>query len=158
MKRIIFPFVLLILTFNANWAQDERFMHEGMHRGRLAELEKIKLIETLQMDEETTLRFFARRNEHMNEQKKLMDARRKLLEDLENKFKNGEKLSDEEYLASIEKLQQSEKQALDNRIAFYNSLKDILTSEQLAKLAVFEFTFMKEIRKVMRKGRQRGEY
>ena len=158
MKRIILPVVLILITLNTNWAQDERFMHDNMHRGRLAELEKIKLIETLQLDEETTLRFFARRNEHMNEQKKLMDTRRDLLEELENKFKNGEKLTDEEYLASVEKLQQSEKQALDNRIAFYNSLKDILTPEQLAKLAVFEFTFMKEIRKVMRKGRQKGEY
>jgi hypothetical protein len=145
-------------AFNSSWAQDERFMHEGRHRGRLAELEKIKLIETLQMDEETTLRFFARRTEYMSEQKKLMDNRRELLEELENRFKNEEKLTDEEYTASLEKLQQSEKKALDNRIAFFNSLKDILSAEQLAKLAVFEFSFMKEIRNVMKKGGRRGEY
>ncbi len=160
MRRIIYPLtvMILIVTFNSGWAQDDRFMHEGRHRGRLAELEKIKLIETLQMDEETTLRFFARRSEHMSDQKKLMEARRELLEQLENKFKNEEKLTDEEYQESLENLMKSEKQALNNRISFYNSLKDILSAEQLAKLAVFEFSFMKEIRNIMRKGGRRGEY
>jgi hypothetical protein len=157
-KWIILVLVSLFLYGSVRAQEDPRFMREGAHRGRLAELEKIKLIETLQMDEETTLRFFSRRTEHMEEQKKLMDARREILEEMEIKFKNEENLSDDEYKANVEKLIQTEKQALDNRISFYKSLDDILTPEQIAKLAVFEFSFMKEIRNVMRKGREKGEY
>ena len=72
MKKYSFLVLILIFSINTNWAQEEPpFMHEGMRRGRLAELEKIKLIETLEMDEETTLRFFSRRSEHMKNQKEL---------------------------------------------------------------------------------------
>lgn len=159
MKKYSFLVVILLFTTNILWAQEgPPFMHEGMRRGKLAELEKIKLIETLQMDEETTLRFFSRRSEHMQDQKKLMNSRRELLQELEKKFKNEEKLSEEEYQAYFDKLTLSEKQMLDNKIEFYESLPDILTSEQIAKLIVFKFSFMKEIRDVMRKGRRRGEY
>ena len=133
-------------------------MREGMRKGRLAELEKIKLIETLQMDEETTLRFFSRRSEHMQDQKKVMKERKELLQELEIKFKNEEKLTDEEYQAKLDKLIQSERIMLENRTKFFNSLSDILNYEQMAKLAVFEFSFMKEVRKVMRRGRGREEY
>ena len=133
-------------------------MREGLRKGRLAELEKIKLIETLQMDEETTLRFFARRSEHMQDQRKVMKERKELLQELEIKFKNEEKLTDEEYQAKLDKLIQSEQIMLENRTKFFNSLTDILNYEQIAKLAVFEFSFMKEVRKVMRRGRGSREY
>lgn len=159
MNKIIYPLLILLFAANFLWAQeDPPHLNERMRRGRLAELEKIKLIETLQMDEETTLRFFARRSEHMQNQKELMNSRRELLQEMEKQFKNEEKLSDEEYEANLMSLIQSEKVMLENRTKFVESLKDILSAEQIAKLAVFEYTFMKEIRKVMRKGRGRSEY
>jgi len=152
--------VILLLAACTLWAQDDPpFMHEGGRHGKLAELEKIKLIETLEMDEETTLRFFSRRTKHMEDQKKLAEERKELLLEFEEKMKNEVNITDEEYDAYFNKLIHSEEKMLENKLEFYSSLDDdnVLTSKQLAKLTVFEFTFMREIRNIMRKERKKGE-
>ena len=41
------------------------------NRDRLEQLEKIKLIESLDLDEETSIRFFARRNDSKNQIREL---------------------------------------------------------------------------------------
>ena len=159
MKKHFFLVVIILLATCTLWAQeDPPIMQEGMRCGKLAELEKIKLIETLQMDEETTLRFFSRRSEHMRGQKNLMDSRKELLKELEKKIQNEEIISADDYDTYFDKLTHSAKQMLTNKLEFYGSLSDILTSEQIAKLVVFEFSFMREIRKIMRKERRRRDY
>ncbi len=57
MKRVSF-IVLTVLFFSANlFSQKGKWQDEEM-REKFVELENIKLIETLQMDEETTFTFF----------------------------------------------------------------------------------------------------
>jgi hypothetical protein len=160
MKKYSLMILILLLAVGTLWAQDDPpFMHEGGRHGKLAELEKIKLIEALEMDEETTLRFFSRRTEHMKDQKKLVEQRKEMLLDFEEKMKSEEKITEEEFEVYFDKLIASEVKMLENKLEFYGLLDDegVLTKEQLAKLTVFEFTFMREIRKIMRKERRREE-
>ena len=64
MKRIIISSLFALLLSSFLFAQRGEGPGEwGRMGGQIEQLEKIKIIEELNMDEETTLRFFSRRNE-----------------------------------------------------------------------------------------------
>ena len=64
--KFISYFIFLIMIFSSlSEAQPEKHKHMFGPSDKIRELEKIKLIEILDLDEETTLKFFARRNEHL---------------------------------------------------------------------------------------------
>lgn len=126
----------------------------GIPGGKIAELEKIKLIEELQMDEETTLRFFSRRNLHLETQRKTKFRRDSLLTLLHNKIKEED--SKLNYLMEIDKILDIDRELSDERLKFFKSLNDIFSHQQLAKLLIFEKKFRNEIRKqILRQGRGR---
>ena len=67
-----FNFIILLLVLFPQIITAQQYWSKGRMSGpgRVAELEKIRLIEVLNLDEETTLKFFARRNMH---QEKMRD-------------------------------------------------------------------------------------
>ncbi len=67
MKNFIFIFSLILLLACSIKAQDRRH-HDSDAFKKVEELEKIKLIEALGLNEDTTLRFFARRSEYKAKQ------------------------------------------------------------------------------------------
>ncbi len=130
----------------------------GMPEGRLGgmkkieQLEKIKLIEALDMDEETTLKFFARRNAHEDKIRDLMQKSRERLNEIDAKLK--EKPANEKEINSlIEKYFEGEKEIGKEKESFIRSLSDILSVTQIAKLVVFEKKFRDEIRDILFKTR-----
>jgi len=120
-------------------------------REKIEQLEKIKLIEALNMDEQTTLKFFARRNESRGRIDKLNDSLDTITDNLESKFS---KEDDSGYKDLINKYLSIQKQVASEHTQFINSLYDILTNEQVAKLIVFEKRFREEIRHLLLRGRQ----
>ncbi len=125
-----------------------------MQGSKISELEKIKLIEELQLDEETTLRFFSRRNLHQETQKKIKSKRDSMLTILNRKIeKDDNKIN---YQNEIDEILFIDKKLLDERVKFFNSLSDIFSNKQIAQLLVFEKKFRSEIRKqILRHGRGR---
>ncbi len=123
--------------------------HKGP-RGKIEQLEKIKLIEALDMDEQTTLKFFARRNEMRDRVDKLNDSLDTISDDLENKFSNNDESG---YKELVSKYLSVQKQIGSEHNKFISSLYDILTNEQVAKLIVFEKRFREEIRHILFRGR-----
>jgi hypothetical protein len=123
------------------------------HFEKIEELRKLKLIESLDMDEETTLRFFARQNEHRVKMKQLQSLSDELLNKMESELKADEKTKSlktliNEYLLNEEKINEERK-------AFIKSLDDILEIEQVSKLIVFEKRFNEEMRNILFKERLR---
>ncbi|GJQ32709.1 MAG: hypothetical protein HBSAPP04_15480 [Ignavibacteriaceae bacterium] len=131
----------------------------GKHKNRggepgkkMEQLEKVKLIEYMNLDEETMVKLFTRRNEH----RKLMDNRSDMAEDLIDKM---EKLIDDnkdgsknaELTAAIAKFNSHMEETQRLQRGFITSLSDILTPEALAKYIVFERNFRKELRELLRK-------
>lgn len=146
-------FVLLIIFISSNLILPQNFGKLERHRmNRVDQLERIKLIESLNLSEEQSIRFFARRNEHRKEieliEKKIEDQ---LLE-LETILNSGEikeaslKKLNEEILANREKIETKRKQ-------FIYSLNDILTTEQISKLLLFERRFREQIKDLILKKR-----
>jgi hypothetical protein len=124
--------------------------HDGMKK--IEQLEKIKLIEALDMDEQTTLKFFARRNEHNNKMKEFMDKSREQLNAIDDKLKE-KPVNEKELNSMIDKYYADEREIGKEKEAFIKSVSDILTITQIAKLVVFEMKFREEIRDILFKNR-----
>jgi hypothetical protein len=120
-------------------------------REKIEQLEKIKLIDALDMDEQTTLKFFARRNESRNRIEALNDSLDTIVDNLDSKFSNG---NDADYKNLVNKYLNIQKQIALEHTEFINSLYDILSVKQVAKLIVFEKHFRDEIRGFLFKNRQ----
>ncbi|MCX7929220.1 MAG: hypothetical protein N2663_00640 [Chlorobi bacterium] len=114
---------------------------------RLAQFKKLKLIETLDLDEQTAEKFFVRYNEG---QKKIDQARKELhdaVDELEAAVKA--KVSDSELNGKSEqvvKRMQQFAQAITERL---NAVRHLLTPQQYAKLVVFEVRFMESLQRAL---------
>ena len=148
MYKLIITLLAIILLTSISFPQkmDERGMK---HRGKLEQLEKIKLIEALDLDEETSIRFFSRRNESRKEIQELEIRTDDIISELEKSFNNGDKSKDDLQKRLTSDLLKTRESIETKRNQFINSLNDILTTEQIAKLIVFEKKFRDEIRNVL---------
>lgn len=148
MYKLIITLLAIILLTSISFPQkmDERGMK---HRGKLEQLEKIKLIEALDLDEETSIRFFSRRNESRKEIQELEIRTDDIIAELEKSFNYGDKSKDDLQKRLTSDLLKTRESIETKRNQFINSLNDILTTEQIAKLIVFEKKFRDEIRNVL---------
>ena len=73
MKRYFFFMLLLVSILSIEIISQQHHMEDrrGNPRELIDQLEKIKLIEELQMSEEVSIKFFSRRNEFREKEKKL---------------------------------------------------------------------------------------
>jgi hypothetical protein len=143
------PVLLIMLLFSTALIAQKGKWQDEEARERFEQLEKIKLIETLEMDEETTLRFFSRRSEHRKQQDEIQDEIQAKIDNLDVIFKSGRVATTEEIKSSINEINSLQLQLDKNRADFINSLSDILSYEQIAKLIIFEKRFRNELRKLL---------
>ncbi|GIV45268.1 MAG: hypothetical protein KatS3mg036_0086 [Ignavibacterium sp.] len=145
----IFYLILLTLLILPAQAQERR-EHRKMD-SKIEQLEKVKLIEALDLTEDQSVRFFARRNEHRREIEKLEERSDELLRIMENMLdERGEKnLAEQKKL--LNELLDIRIQIENKRRQFILSLNDILTFDQISRLVVFEKKFREEIRKILMK-------
>ena len=153
MKVLFLAICLIIVPSMQSFSQmrDEPPRHM---REKLNQLEKIKLIETLEMDEETTLRFFSRRNEHETKIDELAKRTDEIITEMDVIFKSGKVYTEAELKSLIEETNNIHTEIVQIKSDFINSLDDILTTEQIAKLIIFERRFKDELRRAMFKGRK----
>jgi preprotein translocase subunit YajC len=100
------------------------------------------------------LRFFARKSEHQKQQEEIQEKIRSRIDNLEVIFKSGRVATVDEIKANINEINTLSNQLEKNRTDFINSLSDILSYEQIAKLLVFERKFKDEIRRLIMKERR----
>ena len=94
MKKILLSLFLIgIISF----VGIPQRMHDkpNKHRNKLAQLEKAKLIEALELDEETSIRFFARRNQSKKDIDELEKKSDEIIVQLENTMKEKDSPKDE---------------------------------------------------------------
>lgn len=152
--KVLILLVLTVLFFSTNlFSQKGKWQDEEM-RAKFEELENIKLIETLKMDEETTLRFFSRKSEHKLQQDEIQQKIREDIENLDVILKSGRAVTTEELKSKIDEINNLELQLEKNKVEFLNSLSDILSYEQIAELIIFEKRFRNEVRKLLMRDRR----
>jgi hypothetical protein len=153
MKKII---LLIIIVTSVSVTLTAQRKHDRKHQlpDKILQLEKIKLIETLEMDEETTLKFFSRRSEFEREMDKIYKAIDEKLDKMEQ-IVNSDDVKDEELKAAIEDLNLMHHNLDKNKANFINSLNDILSYEQIAKMVLFDRKFKEELRKAIFKDKRK---
>jgi len=149
MKQFII-FLLVIITIQVNGQMHERYGDRP--NKRIEQLHKIKLIETLDMDEETTLKFFSRFNKHRDQMNEIDNTGDDILLQMESKIKEGKT---GELNSLIDDYLKNEQEIPKRKSEFIMSLSDILTPEQISKFLVFELRFKEEIRDIILKERRR---
>ena len=152
MKKLILLLIIIVsitVTLNAQRKHDRRHQVPD----KILQLEKIKLIEILEMDEETTLKFFSRRSEFERKMKELNKAINEELDKMEQTV-NSDNVQDEELKAEIEGLNLKHQKLDENKKDFINSLDDILSYEQIAKMILFERRFKEELRRAIFKDKR----
>jgi Spy/CpxP family protein refolding chaperone len=148
MKNIFFVFLIFLIVTPAI-AQEHR--DRRMMDNKIEQLEKVKLIEALNLTEDQSIRFFARRNEHRKEIEKLEMRTEEILRDLENLTEDSNDRNVAEQKRLLNEFLDIRIQIENKRKQFILSLSDILSPEQVSKLVVFEKKFRDEIRKILMK-------
>ncbi len=106
------------------------------------------MMEVLKLDEETSIRFFARYNKHRDELADLGKKRDELLDELARLRR--ENASDKEFQKVIDELRGMADPAVEVRGRFFNDIGKILTAKQMAEYLVFERNFYRNVREIMR--------
>ncbi|HEY6437413.1 MAG TPA: hypothetical protein VIY47_12545 [Ignavibacteriaceae bacterium] len=154
MRKISITLITILLFSTIMFPQKGKWQDEEM-RAKFEELENIKLIETLQMDEETTLRFFSRKSEHKLQQDEIREKIKSSIDNLEVTLKSGKAITTEDLKSKINEINNLELHLEKNKVEFLNSLSDILSYEQIAELIIFEKRFKNEVRKLLMRDRNR---
>jgi len=142
--------VLFVLFFLTSISFPQQMKERGMkNRDRLEQLEKIKLIESLDLDEETSIRFFARRNDSKNQIRELEKKAEDIISELERSYKTDDTNQVEKQKQLISEILKTRESIETKRNEFIKSLDDILSTDQIAKLIVFEKNFRDEIRNIL---------
>lgn len=136
-------FVICIFPFFC-YAQDgiDRRM---LKNDRIEQLINSRIIGVLNLDEETSLRFFARRSSHRNKMKELSSKKDSILITLNKKLK-GEEGS---YFSTVQASLNIETEIVKERNSYVNGLYEILSDEQVATLIVFERKLRKEVKNLI---------
>jgi len=134
--------------------------HMGNKRGnpreRIDQLEKIKLIEELNMSEEASVKFFSRRNEFREKEKKLHDRIDSLSMLIRDKSISPDgQTTDAEWKKINEEFLSVEKMMRKNKIDFVSSLQNLLTPKQMAQFLAFERKFRQDMQDIILRGRQK---
>ena len=153
MKVLFLAVSLIIISSTQSFSQMHDKPPQHM-RDKLIQLENIKIIETLDMDEETTLRFFSRRNELHTKAENLTKRSDEIITQLELIFKAGKVYTEAELKSLIVEANTIHSEIVQSKSDFINSLDDILTTDQIAKLIIFERRFKDELKRAMFKGRK----
>lgn len=123
--------------------------HEG-RRGRVDRFERLKqmrLIEELQLNEEESVRFMAKRREHEDRMKTLADERNRVLDDLGIMLEDGADRT--ELDGQINRVFESDRKMLEERGAYQSEMKKMLPVGKFARLLIFERDFQHQVRDAM---------
>lgn len=133
------------------FSQDDRPMR-GPAGERVEQLKKLRMQEALALDEETSIRFFARYNDHQAELRSAGKKRADVIDDLQALVKKN--APESEVDSKLREVVKTEREVIELRQRFVEKLGDILTKHQIARYVVFERNFNQDLREIMRESAQ----
>lgn len=150
--KLLLIFIFLLIPLFVINPQENRKNKKS--NKKLEELEKNKIIEIIQLDENAVNDFFSKRELHKKKMKELnqrLEENFKALEDFNNEKNKNSSLT-KEILDSHFAI--NEDIFLERR-SYFNYLKETLSDKVLIKLIVFEKKFRDEVRNALYKSRTR---
>jgi len=142
---LIFTLSLMIRTILL--AQDQPPMR-GPAAERIDQFKKVRLMETLKMDEETSIRFFSRYNKYTESLRTIQKEHNELVDQLQKL--NNSNASNSEIEQAIKDIGMIEEKIAETRSKFLVELKEVISIKQIAEYVVFERNFNRNLREIMR--------
>jgi Skp family chaperone for outer membrane proteins len=139
---------ILILMISSNLIAQDQPPTRGPGAERIEQFKKVRLMEVLKMDEETSIRFFARYNKYEETLHAIQKDHNALIDQLQKLANSNANNSDIE--RAIKDIGMSEEKNLETRSKFIEELKNVISIKQVAEYVVFERNFNKNLREIMR--------
>lgn len=152
MERFLLVFALLTLSINLF---GQRWEMRESQRKKLEEFKKIKLIETLDLSEDESIKFFALYNEHQKKVHLIQKERDKIIDQFERLTRDESKFNFKKFEDLEKRLNELEQELFRNRQEFHSSLKNVLSPFKIAKFYTFEREFIKEVNRLIMMRRNR---
>jgi Spy/CpxP family protein refolding chaperone len=133
----------------------ERPMQRQIRR-RIETIKIWKLTEELNLTEQQSERFFPVYNKFKDELKATETERRQVIEKLDE-LTTKDKPSADEINKLLDELEDLDRNINTAKEVFRGKLKDILTTQQIGRLYVFEVMFQRQIQEIVRDIRKKGE-
>lgn len=148
MKNMPVIFITIIILSLVAYPQKmrDKFLK---NKDKLEQLEKIKLIEALDLNEDISIRLFSRKNDLKKETDKLEDRNEAIIDELEKSFDSNEKNAEIRQNQLLNEFLKNKQDIETLKQQFISSLSDILSREQVCKFVVFEKKFRDEIKSVL---------
>lgn len=145
-KKIILSCFVLFSTIL--FAQPQREFMRPRAMERLENYKKVRMLETLKLDEQTGIKLISRYNKHRDGMRAIEEQRSNLINKLETQVQSN--ATDAEYQKTFSDLVGTEEKFGEARSKFLADLKEILTNKQIAEYLIFEKNFAKDIRDIMK--------
>jgi hypothetical protein len=153
MKKILLIMIIFIFTCGYSYGQknEPRYGPPEEVQKKIEELEKIKLMEILNLKEDVMLKFFTRRKNYQDKFHQLEEEKNNKIDELQKAIdsEDGQDLK-----KRIDEINSLDENITQNRVDFINSLGDILNEQQIAKVVVFDRNFRRELRDMILKHRR----
>ncbi len=140
--------VFFALALSSNLAAQDQPPMRGPGAERIEQFKKVRLIEVMNMDEETSIRFFTHYNKHMDNLRTIQKDHNALIDQLQRLNTSNAKNTEIEQV--IKDIGMSEEKIAEARSKFLEELKDVISIRQIAQYVVFERNFNKNLREIMR--------
>ena len=147
MVRYVACVLMFVIGLTAAWGQPLGGP-PGRASERIEQWKKIRLIEMLEMNEDVSVRFFARMNEHEKQKRELLKERDATLDRLERLLRVD--ASNAEFEKAFAEMADMDERIAAGEKEFFSGLSDILSIQQRAKMILFERRFGVELREAMK--------
>jgi hypothetical protein len=155
LKKLLLVVGGIAICFATVTAQDAQAPVQGKAAERVEQFKKIRLMEVLGLDEQSSIKFFARYNKNLGVMKELRQKQIETLARIQSMRKG--KATDNEYAKVVTELRSLEDQVNQAKSNYIDDLKDVLTSKQLAEYLVFELRFQQNLRDLVRDVQQKRQ-
>ena len=122
---------------------------------RVESLKKVRMMESLKLDENQSVKLFARYNNHREMMHALENESKDLFDKLESQIKAN--ASDAEFNQTFNALFDLDRKKFEARSKFINDLRDVLTTKQVAEYVAFERNFARDLRQAVRDVRMESQ-
>ena len=153
-RKFVYVLAGLVSLFVTVTAQDAQPPVQGKAAERVEQFKKIRIMEVLGLDEQASIKFFARYNKNLEVMKDLRQKQVQALARIQNLRKG--KASDNDYANVVSELRSLEDQVSQTKSKYIDDLKDVLTNKQLAEYLVFELRFQQNLRDLVRDVQQKN--
>jgi hypothetical protein len=157
MKRkyaVVISLMMALLSFSA-FAQKEQHQSDRPGPDRIRGFMKMRLIETLKLNEEDAARYVAKQSSHEEKMQTLMRTRNELVDGLDSLIQKKAETSGLQ--SRVEQILENDQKMFTERRRYQDELRKLFTPEQFANFLVFERNFERHMREAMQDmGRGRG--